>query len=485
MLITEVFSKIPQIKIPENIKNIDAKGITEDSRKVEPGFIFFALRGAVLDGTKFIEGAINKGAILIVTHEDYKAKAEVPVITHENPRMVLSRAAANLFSGQPEFIAAVTGTNGKTSVANFVRQIFAICGKKSASIGTIGVTDSENNKYEISGSMTTPDPVSLFKLIKKINDNGIKALALEASSHGLDQHRLEGLKIKAAGFTNFTRDHLDYHKTMENYFAAKARLFSEVLIEGGTAVINADIPEYEKLKEIALSRGAKIISFGFKGTEIKLNKITPDAGGQQIEFEIFGEKFSSKLSLFGDFQVSNILCAAGLAIAGGLNPKEVAESYSKIINVDGRMEKAAETKNGAIIFVDYAHTPDGLEKAISTLKANKKGKLHVLFGCGGNRDKGKRPEMGKIASKLADRVIITDDNPRNEKPEDIRKEIISGCTNKNYIEVSDRKIAIKTAIEMLEKDDILLIAGKGHEKTQIIGDKTIEFDDVKIAREFV
>ncbi len=461
--------------------NPEIRGITEDSRKVEKGFLFVAVRGTVADGTKFIEDAVKKGAAAIIAPKDYINKnIQVPVLLTENPRLALSLMAAKFYKEQPGFIAAVTGTNGKTSTVNFCRQIWALLGKKSSSIGTIGILDEKGNILNKVGSMTTPDPVNMHRQLDQMAKDGFTHLALEASSHGLDQYRLDGIKIKAAGFTSFSRDHLDYHPTMQDYLKAKLRLFNSLVEEGGGAVINADMAEYGEIEKESKRKKLKIVSYGKKGSNIKLEKLEPHANGQDITCNIEGKTYKASLDLVGDFQVSNILCAVGLAVASGESAKGIFDVLPKVKNVDGRMEKAG-VYNGASVFVDYAHTPDALEKALITLRAHANGKLFVVFGCGGNRDAGKRPLMGEVASKFADEVVVTDDNPRMEDPSLIRKSILAACKPGTQ-EVSDRKEAIAFAVKKLKKNDMLLIAGKGHEKTQIIGDKTFEFDDVKIAK---
>jgi len=460
-------------------ENPHVTGITDDSRKVRPGFIFVAVKGEKQDGTVFIAEALDKGAVAVISSEEIDLVDKACFIRHEKPRLLLTKIAAKFYPRQPEFIAAVTGTNGKTSVVNFCRQIWALMGEKSASIGTIGILDGLGKSYDISGSMTTPDPVTLHEKINELAENNIEYLAIEASSHGLDQYRLDGLKITTAAFTNLTRDHLDYHGTMENYLAAKKRLFAEVLENGGTAVINADSQNFADMKKAAEENGGKVISFGIAGKNIKLHEIIARENSQEIRVNIEGKEFSAMLNLVGEFQVSNILCAVGIVISSGFAPEKIVKILPKIKNVPGRMELAGIGESGGSVFVDYAHTPDALEKALSTLRAHACGKLIVIFGCGGNRDKGKRPEMGKVAGDLADMVIVTDDNPRSEDASTIRKEIMAGT--KGAIEISDRTAAIEYGIAGLKKNDILLIAGKGHEKTQIIGDKIYPFDDVKIA----
>lgn len=476
MLLTTLIDDLGAKISGKSADNIEAKGITGDSRKVKPGYVFVALKGGKSDGATFIGQALKNGAVAVISsgkpeNEWHKAC----YIQQKNPRLALAKIAAKFYPKQPQFIAAVTGTNGKTSVVNFCRQIWAKLGKESASIGTIGVINGDGKSHNSMGSMTTPDPVILHEKINTLAGEGIEYLAIEASSHGLDQYRLDGLKISTAAFTNLTRDHLDYHDSMEGYFAAKKRLFSEVLQPGGTAVLNADSKDFPKLKNAALERGCKVISFGKNGENIKLKKIEVTKNGQEIVFDFYGKKFSTLVNLVGEFQTENILCAMGIVYASGFMVEKIIEVLPKIKSVPGRMEPVGDN-----VFVDYAHTPDALEKSLKTLRPYVKGKLIVVFGCGGDRDKGKRTEMGKIAELYADGVVVTDDNPRSENPAEIRKEILAGI--KNATEISDRKKAIEQAISLLEVGDILLIAGKGHEKTQIIGDKILPFDDVEIAR---
>ncbi len=483
-LLPAIFSDFPEIIISEAFANIEIKGLALDSRQVEPGFLFAALKGTNSDGADFIENAVKAGATAILCDENIAKKSDVCYIKVKNPRQVFSLIAEKYYQAQPDVIAAITGTNGKTSTAHFCREIWAILGKKCASMGTIGITDSHGKfEYDRTGFLTTPDPVKLHKILASLKDREVDYLAMEASSHGLDQYRLDGVHVKIAAFTNFSRDHLDYHGSMEAYFDAKMRLFSEILQENGVAVINCDIPEYEAIEKIAKNRGCTVISYGkyVKGKKnyLELFDVTKTSEGQQIAFEILGKLYTINTRLIGDFQAYNLLCALGVVLASGCNVDEAVAAMAQVSSVPGRMQRVDNGEIGAKIFVDYSHTPDALEKVLQVLRPYVGGKLWVVFGCGGDRDKGKRSQMGAIAADLADNIVITDDNPRGEDPAQIRKQIIKNCPD--AIEISDRKEAVGYAVQKLEWGDILLIAGKGHEKIQIIGDEVLPFDDVKVA----
>lgn len=456
-------------------------GITADSSKVKSGYIFVAIKGEKTDGTKFIPQAKQNGAILVLTNPESRIP-NLESLEVNNTRLALSKLASAFYGTQPEHIVAVTGTDGKTSTADFFRQLIFLSGKKSASIGTIGVISGEGkNIYE--GTLTTPDPVALHKMLAEISDSGTKHVAMEASSHGLSQYRLDGVNLQAAAFTNIARDHLDYHKTEEEYFLAKSRLFSEILPESKTAVLNQDDKKFPELKTICEKRGHRIIGFGRNGSEFKVETITPTTHGQKVSAILFGNKYELDVPLVGEFQVMNILAALGLAVGVGEDLEKSVANIEKLKGVSGRLEQVATLKNGAGVFIDYAHTPLALANILNTLRPHAKHKLHVVFGCGGDRDKGKRPQMGKIASELADYIVVTDDNPRSENPEIIRSEIVAAITKeKSCKEVADRAQAIYFAMEQLGAGDILVIAGKGHEKMQIIGDKNIPFDDAEVAR---
>jgi len=484
-LFTDPGSKIP---------NYEITGITTDSSKVKPGFIFVAVKGEKVDGADFILQAQQNGAAAVVRHkalgfrleEDTLSQAPSPkpqAILVDNPRLALAKIAAEFYGAQPKNMVAVTGTDGKTSTADFFRQLMFLAGEKSASVGTIGVISGEGeNLYP--GTLTTPDPVSLASMLSQMKISGIENVAMEASSHGLAQYRLDGVRLKAAAFTNIARDHLDYHKTEEAYFTAKSRLFSELLPEGGTAVLNADDKKFPELKKICSGRGHKIISFGKNGEQFSINSIMPNQHGQDVMLTLFGRKYEIKVPLFGEFQVMNILAALGLACGIGADIEQLVANITKLKGVSGRLEQAVALKNGAVVFIDYAHTPLALANILNTLRPHTKNKLHVVFGCGGDRDHGKRPLMGKIAAELADNSLITDDNPRSENPASIRAAVMEGCAGKKSCkEVADRAQAIYLAIGQLQEGDVLVIAGKGHEKMQIIGDKSLPFDDAEVARD--
>jgi UDP-N-acetylmuramoyl-L-alanyl-D-glutamate--2,6-diaminopimelate ligase len=388
----------------------------------------------------------------------------------KDARALLARGAAKLFPRQPETIVAVTGTNGKTSVASFVRQIWVTLKKPAGSLGTLGVTTP---KGEIKGSLTTPDPVGLHRLLDRLAGEGVTHLAMEASSHGLDQRRLDGVKLAAGAFTNLTRDHLDYHKTLEAYRAAKLRLFDTLLPEGAAAVVNADSREAQVIEVIAEKRGLKYFSVGKLGRDLQLRDARRDGFHEVLEVHVQGKDHRIKFPLTGDFQISNALVAAGLAIASGARAGDALAALENLRGASGRLERVGD-KNGAPIFVDYAHTPDALANALDALRPYAK-RLIVLFGCGGDRDPGKRPLMGEIAVRRADRVFVTDDNPRSEDPGSIRRAILANAPG--AVEIGNRAEAIKSAVAELGPGDVLLVAGKGHEAGQIVGDRTLPFSD--------
>jgi UDP-N-acetylmuramoyl-L-alanyl-D-glutamate--2,6-diaminopimelate ligase len=451
---------------------IEAEGVTADSRKVKPGFLFVAIAGAKADGAHFARQAVNAGAIAVAAEQRPEALSDaVAFIRVNNPRRTLALAAAKFFPRQPKTIAAVTGTSGKTSVAAFTRQIWGTLGYQAASIGTIGVVSPKGERY---GSLTTPDPIELHRTLDQLAGEGVTHLALEASSHGLDQHRLDGVRIAAGAFTNLSRDHLDYHPTIEAYLAAKLHLFENLIVAGGTAVIGVDDCYAGQVVDIAKKRGLKIIGVGEHSADIKLVSGSIDGFAQMITVAHDGHTYKVRLPLVGAFQVQNAGIAAGLAIATGAEPARVFAALEKLTGAKGRLELAG-TRNGAPIFIDYAHKPDALKKALESLRPYARGKLIVVFGAGGDRDTGKRPIMGRIAAENADRVIVTDDNPRSENPAAIRAAILADAPG--AAEISDRAEAIRTAIAELEAGDALLIAGKGHEAGQIIGDRTVPFSD--------
>ncbi len=461
------------------------KGVTQDSRKVDEGYLFAALPGAQFDGRKFITDALAKGAIGILTTADTPRPLDLPAhiewITVEDIRHTLALCAAEFYGAQPSVIAAVTGTNGKTSVANFTQQLWSALGKPSASLGTLGLK-SDRNVSEIAekiASLTTPDPVQLAESLAAVKAKGIEHLALEASSHGLEQERLDGVKISAAAFTNLSRDHLDYHGDMEHYLAAKALLFTKLLPEGGVAVLNADIPEYTALRDMCETRAQKVISYGHKGEALKIVSFETQAHGIALKLEVFGEEKNISLPLIGDFQAHNALAALGLAIAENPDDRSAREVALKALEhlrgAAGRLEPVFGHPKGAGIYIDYAHTPDALETVLKAIRPHVSGRLVCLFGCGGDRDAGKRAPMGKAAAENADIAILTDDNPRSEDPAAIRAQAKEGAPN--AIEIAGREEAICYGVEILEEGDVFVIAGKGHEQGQTIKGETLPFCD--------
>jgi len=451
---------------------VEIAGVAADSRKVKPGFLFVAIAGAKADGAHFAKQAAASGAVAIAAEQKPEGlPAGVAFIQVENARRALALAAAKFFPRQPGTIAAVTGTSGKTSVAAFTRQIWTALGLQSASIGTVGVVSPKSETY---GSLTTPDPVELHRTLDRLAGEGVTHLALEASSHGLDQHRLDGVRIAAGAFTNLSRDHLDYHPTIEAYLAAKLRLFDTLIAPGGTAVIDVDDCYAGQVIEAAKKRGLKIMTVGEHGDGIKLVGGAIDGFAQRVALAHGGHTYKVKLPLVGGFQVQNAAVAAGLAIATGAEPARVFAALEALTGAKGRLEHVG-TYNGAPIFIDYAHKPDALAKALQALRPYASGKLVVVFGAGGDRDTGKRPIMGRIAAENADRVIVTDDNPRSENAGVIRAAILGAAPGAS--EIGDRAEAIRAGIAALKSGDVLLIAGKGHETGQIIGDKIVPFSD--------
>jgi UDP-N-acetylmuramoyl-L-alanyl-D-glutamate--2,6-diaminopimelate ligase len=451
--------------------DVAISGLSADSRAVESGYVFAALPGTKVDGSTYIAQALSKGAAAVICQTGSYAGAG-PIIETDNPRRLLALMAARFYDRQPDTIVAVTGTNGKTSVAVFVRQIWEAMGFRAASLGTIGVVGPSGTQYL---SHTTPDPVKLHQLVANLRDDHVQHLAIEASSHGLSQFRLDGLWFTAAAFTNITRDHLDYHASLEEYFDAKMRLFEELPPPGAVAVINMDSPYGAEVLRRAQAKGLLPYTVGERGTDLKLLEATRTGLSQSLKIATRKSTYNVILPLVGAFQTSNALVAAGLVIAAGGDEAITLHSLEMLKGARGRLELAGVAPSGASVFVDYAHTPDALENAITALRPYTDGKLSVVFGCGGDRDKGKRPTMGEIASRLADRVYVTDDNPRGEDPAAIRKEIISAAPG--AVEIADRATAIAAATAELGVGDILLVAGKGHEEGQIIGSQVIAFSD--------
>ena len=451
---------------------ISVTGLTADSREVKAGDLFVAVAGSRADGSRFAAEAAKRGAVAIAGEGERPGDlpASIPFVRVADARALLARGAAELFVRQPATVVAVTGTNGKTSVASFTRQIWTAVGRQAASIGTLGVMTP---KGEIKGSLTTPDPVALHRLLDQLAGEGVTHLSMEASSHGLDQRRLDGVRLAAGAFTNLTRDHLDYHKTLEAYRAAKLRLFDTLLPAGAAAVVNADSPEAGVIGAIAAKRGLRPFGTGRSGTDLHLRETKREGFTEILSVQVEGKDHRVKFPLVGDFQISNALIAAGLAIVTGANPAEALAALETLRGATGRLELVGE-KNGAPIFVDYAHTPDALANALDALRPYAK-RLVVLFGCGGDRDPGKRPLMGEIAVRRADRVYVTDDNPRSENPAAIRKAILAAAPG--AIEIGDRAAAIEQAVAELAPGDVLLVAGKGHETGQIVGERTLPFSD--------
>ena len=452
-------------------------GFAIDHRKIAPGTIFGAFQGAAVNGEDFIEEAIAAGAIAIVARPEAKVSGAVHIMDAV-PRCLFARLAAKYFRPFPQNIAAVTGTNGKTSTAELTRQLWRMAGHHAASIGTLGITTASD---QAKTGLTTPDIVTFLSNMSGLSREGVTHTIFEASSHGLSQYRSEGVPVSVAAFTNLSRDHLDYHGTMDGYFEAKMRLFDEVVDENGTAVIWADDIWSDKVIERVKKREIRLITVGEKGKGIQLLSRQPTQLGQTLELRIQGDVTKVKLPLIGAYQAANVLVAAGVVMASGGEVDDVLAHMARLQPVRGRLERAVITKSGAPVYVDYAHTPDGLKAAIAALRPHTKGKLITVFGAGGDRDKGKRPEMGAIAVADSDITIVTDDNPRSEDPGLIRADIMAGAPGAH--EIGDRRYAIAFAIEHAEPDDIVLIAGKGHEQGQIVMGRVLPFDDVEVARE--
>lgn len=471
------------IRLPPGIDaRTEITGLTADSRAVKNGFLFAALPGTQTSGIDFIADAIRRGAgAVLLANNAIPAQGTmaVPAVGTNNPRRDLAYLAAAFYTKQPDVVTAVTGTNGKTSTAVFFRQIMALLGKRAASLGTLGLTGPGFDHAE---GMTTPDPVALHRLLAEAASQSCPYLCLEASSHGLDQFRLDAVRVKAAAFTNLSRDHLDYHKSMDSYRAAKSRLFTDVLDAGGIAVLNADSPEFTPLDTATRNAGRTVWSYGEQGHDIRLTECRVYPHGQTLFLQVMGEKGEVDLPLTGSFQAMNALAALGLVLAcdPSITPTEAMDTLPRLVGVPGRLEYVGNHA-GAAVYVDYAHTPDSLENAIRALRPHTSGKLIVLFGCGGDRDPGKRSLMGEVVHRLADVVILTDDNPRSEDPATIRAAARVGCPD--ALEIGDRREAIFAGISMLQTGDVLLLAGKGHESGQTTGDTTVPFDDRTVARE--
>jgi UDP-N-acetylmuramoyl-L-alanyl-D-glutamate--2,6-diaminopimelate ligase len=452
-------------------------GFAIDHRKVAPGTVFGAFRGSVFNGEDFIPAAVGAGAVAVV------ARPGVPVegaahVAAEEPRREFARLAAKFFQPFPDTVVAVTGTNGKTSSVELTRQLWRMAGHHAASIGTLGVTTADDRTTT---GLTTPDIVTFLANMAGLAREGVSHAAFEASSHGLSQYRTEGLPVRAAAFTNLTRDHLDYHETMQAYFEAKMRLFDEVVEPGGAAVIWADDPKSEEVVARAEARGLRILTVGRAGETLKLTDREPTQLGQRLTVEAGGKAHKIELPLIGAYQAANALTAAGLVLATGGELAGTLANLARVQGVRGRLERAVINRAGAPVYVDYAHTPDAIEAAIEALRPHARDRLIIVFGAGGDRDVGKRAQMGAVAARLADLVLVTDDNPRSEDPAAIRRDIMAGAGGAR--EVPGRREAIAAAVAEAGGGDIVLLAGKGHEQGQIVGDKILPFDDVAVARE--
>ena len=452
-------------------------GFAIDHRKVAPGTVFGAFRGSVFNGEDFIPDAVSAGAVAVVARPEVEVDGAAHLAAEE-PRRAFAQLAAKFFKPFPKTVVAVTGTNGKTSNVELTRQLWRMAGHHAASIGTLGVTTADD---QVTTGLTTPDIVTFLSNMAGLAREGVTHAAFEASSHGLSQYRTEGLPVHAAAFTNFSRDHLDYHGTMEAYFEAKMRLFSEVVEPDGTAVIWADDAKSSEVERRCATRGLRILTVGSRGEAIRLVSREPSQLGQKLVLEAEGKTHNVTIPLIGAYQAANTLTAAALAWATGGELQQILQHIARVQPVRGRLERAVITRAGAPIYVDYAHTEDALASAIEALRPHAKGRLITVFGAGGDRDVGKRPEMGAVAARMSDLVIVTDDNPRSEDPAAIRRDVLAGAPDAR--EVPGRREAIAAAIDQAGAEDIILLAGKGHEQGQIVGDKILPFDDVTVARE--
>jgi UDP-N-acetylmuramoyl-L-alanyl-D-glutamate--2,6-diaminopimelate ligase len=452
-------------------------GFAIDHRKVACGSVFGAFKGAVFNGEDFIGQAVDRGAVAVVARPEAQVE-RVPLLADAKPRRLFAELAAKFYAPYPETVVAVTGTNGKTSTVEMTRQIWRMSGHRSASIGTLGVTTSDD---QVKTGLTTPDIVTFLHNMAGLKRMGTSHVAYEASSHGLDQHRCEGVPLAAAAFTNFSRDHLDYHETMDAYFEAKTRLFEDLLQPGKPSVIWTDDPKSGEVIERSRARGHEVLTVGREGETIRLVEQSPTPLGQTLMLEHGGKSYRLPLPLIGAYQASNVLTAAGLVLATGGTWDSIFSAMQRVAPVRGRLERAVISRAGVPVYIDYAHTPDALEAAIAALRPHVEGRLITVFGAGGDRDQGKRPEMGAVATRMSDMVIVTDDNPRSEDPAAIRSAIMAGAPGAT--EVGGRREAIAEAIRIARDGDIVLVAGKGHETGQIIGDRVLPFDDALVARE--
>lgn len=459
--------------------DVEISMLTADSRKVVPGALFAAIPGTLSDGRDYIQSAIAKGASAILSTPGL---ADMPVayVAAEEPRLTYSQIAARFYAGQPEVLVAMTGTNGKSSTVEFLRQIWAHTGLHAACFGTLGVQSPDGYRPL---THTTPDAVALHKTLSELADQKVTHAAMEASSHGLNQYRLDAVKVTASGFSNLTQDHFDYHPTMEDYFQAKARLFTELTPTNAPVVINVNDEYGQRLAGMCKARGQAVMRVGWTGEDIRIEEVMPHRASQMLTLVVNGSRHKVELPLAGEFQTLNAISALGLAMVTGVPQGKAIAALGHLYGVAGRMERAGKHPNGAPVFVDFAHTEDGLDKLLRSVRPHTMGKIVIVFGCGGDRDPDKRAKMGRIAAKLADEVIVTDDNPRTEDAASIRKAVLIGCPN--AAEVGDRAGAIAEGLSRLGPQDCLVIAGKGHEQGQIVGDKVIPFSDVDVARKAI
>lgn len=488
MRLTDLIAGFPaeRLRLPpgQDAAALEVTGLTADSREVRPGYLFAALSGMRQDGTRFIQDALARGAIAVLAAP--AAMASVPMaaiaLADPDPRRRLALLAARFFGRQPRHVVAVTGTNGKTSTAFFAQGLWSALGHAAASLGTLGLLGVALPAAAAVPAMTTPDPVALQRCLAALADGGCERLAMEASSHGLAQHRLDGVEIRAAAFTNLTRDHLDYHGDMDAYRAAKLRLFEHLLRADGTAVVDGDADIAPVVAAIAAARGQRLIRYGTAPqAELRIVALAPHAAGTDLEARIFGRAHRLSLPLAGAFQIRNALAALGLVLGAepDLDADAAAAALAGLKGVPGRLQKVAAL-DGRTAYIDYAHTPDALRTVLAALRPHCRGRLHVVFGAGGDRDSGKRPEMGRVACAAADRVVVTDDNPRSEAPAAIRAEILVAAPG--AIEIGDREAAIAAALDAMAEDDVLVVAGKGHESGQIVGTTVLPFDDAEVTR---
>lgn len=463
------------LSAPAGAEALEITGLALDSRKVAPGDLFAALPGVRTDGRNFIAMAVEKGAVAVLAPPGTRAGA--PVIEADDPAGALAALAARFHPRQPRTIAAVTGTNGKSSTVEFLRQIWAASGHEAACLGTLGVTRA-SGRTDV--GYTTPDAIALHRALDALAGEGVTHLAMEASSHGLKQRRMDGVNVAAAAFTNLSQDHLDYHPDFDDYFASKMRLFSALSDAGAPAVIWMDSPWAARVADGCRTAGLEVIEAGWRGRDLTVTEILPRAASQEIAFAWKGEARAVTLPLMGEFQTANALVAAALAVATGVDAHAAFEALNHLEGVAGRLQPVGRTADGAPILVDFAHTPDGLDHLLRAARPHTRGRIHLVFGAGGDRDPGKREAMGAVAAKLADRVIVTDDNPRSEDPGAVRAAILKGCPQAE--EIADRESAIRAGIAGLEAGDALLIAGKGHETGQILADRVVAFDEPAIVR---